>query len=120
MKLRHAVCLKGLVLLALVTTFVAMAQEPVQLQTANAMSRVSKRVNPEYPAAARQLNIQGSQEVLIVVNAQGDVEDVKVVKGNAMFTAATMAAVKQWKFTPLVKDGQAEKFSTTLTVNYTK
>jgi periplasmic protein TonB len=96
----------------------AMGQE--MITSANAMSRVVKKVAPEFPVAARQLNVTGFQEVQVTVNAEGDVEDVKVVKGNPMFTLASTAAVKQWKFTPLLKDGAPAKFMAVLTINYSK
>jgi TonB family protein len=96
------------------------AEEPAQLSTALAMARAAKKVNPEYPAAARQLGISGTQDVAITVNEQGDVLDAKVTKGNAMFSNASIAAVKQWKFTPYVKDGTALKFSTTIMFTYAK
>ncbi len=95
-----------------------MAQEAIP--TATAMTRIAKKVAPEYPAAAKQLNVSGSQEVQITVSATGDVEDAKVLKGNAMFTLASVNAVKQWKFQPLVKDGAAQRFTTVITINYQK
>jgi len=98
----------------------ALAQEPTQLATPTALARLVKKVAPDYPPAAKQLNVQGSQEVSITVNASGDVEDAKVVKGNAMFTQASLAAVKQWKFTPLLKDGAPVKFSAVILFTYTK
>lgn len=98
----------------------AWAQEPAQLATPTAMARVLKRVNPDYPPAAKQLNIQGSQEISITVGPSGDVEDAKVIKGNAMFTQASLAAVKQWKFTPLLKDGAPQRFTSVITFSYTK
>lgn len=96
------------------------AQDVNSLTTANALARASKKVMPEYPTAARQLHIQGQQEVEIMVSSQGDVTEAKVLKGNAMFTAASVAAAKQWKFTPLQKDGQAVKFSSVLVFKYVK
>jgi TonB family protein len=66
------------------------------------------------------LNVTGEQEVAITVGPQGDVEDAKVLKGNAMFSQASLAAVKQWKFTPLVKDGAPAKFTTVIVFNYQK
>jgi TonB family protein len=92
--------------------------EPLQLATASALSRVEKRVVPEYPIAAKQLKVSGASEVAITVDEQGDVVDAKIVKGNAMFSAASLAAVKQWKFTPLAKDGAPLKFGTVVTINY--
>jgi TonB family protein len=97
---------------------VVYAEEPLQIATASAMSRVTKKVAPEFPPAAKQLHLSGPQEVAVVVNSAGDVEEAKVVKGNAVFSSASLAAVKQWKFTPLVKDGQPTKFATVLLFNY--
>jgi len=97
---------------------VAVAQEPIT--TANALGRVVKKVAPAYPTAAKQLNVTGAQDVEIVVDEQGNVVDAKVLKGNALFTQASLAAVKEWKFQPLVKDGQPVKFTTVITFNYTK
>lgn len=95
-----------------------LAQEAIP--TANAMARVAKKVSPEYPPAAKQLNVSGTQEVQITVSPDGDVEDAKVLKGNAMFTQASLSAVKQWKFQPLVKDGSPQRFTTVIIFNYTK
>lgn len=103
---------------AVVTAAVAVAQEPIT--TANALGRVVKKVAPTYPTAARQLNVTGSQDVEIVVDEQGNVIDAKVLKGNALFTQASLAAVKEWKFQPLLKDGQPVKFTTVITFTYTK
>ncbi|MCS7042874.1 MAG: energy transducer TonB [Bryobacteraceae bacterium] len=105
-------------LVAVVAAAAAVAQEPIT--TANALGRVVKKVAPVYPTAAKQLNVTGSQDVEIVVDEQGNVVDAKVVKGNALFTQASLAAVKEWKFTPLLKDGQPVKFTTVITFNYTK
>lgn len=107
---------------ALLVIVVAAVAAPAQesITTANAMGRVVKKVAPAYPTAARQLNVTGTQDVEIVVDEQGNVVDAKVLKGNALFTQASLAAVKEWKFTPLVKDGQPVKFTTVITFNYTK
>lgn len=94
--------------------------ETVNIPTASAMTRVAKRVAPVYPAAARQLNVSGSQDVEITVDEQGSVVEAKVLKGNAMFSTASVSAVKLWKFTPLVQDGAAKSFTSVIVFNYTK
>lgn len=105
---------------AIATCAGVMAAETINIPTANAMTRVAKRVAPMYPAAARQLNVSGTQEVEITVDEQGSVVDAKVLKGNAMFSAASVSAVKQWKFTPLVQDGSAKSFTSVIVFTYTK
>jgi protein TonB len=106
------------VLVAVAAAFPAAAQE--EITTANALGRVVKKVAPAFPVAAKQLNVTGTQDVQITVDEQGNVTDAKVLKGNALFTQSSLAAVKEWKFTPLLKDGQPVKFTTVITFNYTK
>lgn len=106
------------VLVAVAAALPAFAQE--EITTANALGRVVKKVAPTFPVAAKQLNVTGTQDVQIVVDEQGNVTDAKVLKGNALFTQSSLAAVKEWKFTPLLKDGQPVKFTAVITFNYTK
>ena len=82
--------------------------------------RSAKKVAPEFPAAARQLNINGTLEVEIAVDESGSVVDAKVLKGNAIFSANSLTAVKQWKFTPLLQDGAARSFTSVIVFNYSR
>ena len=112
--------LRYLAILTLLMGFTALADDPTLIATASAMARATKKVSPDYPMAAKQLNVTGQQEVSIVVDLQGGVEDAKVIKGNAMFTQASLAAARQWKFTPLTKDGQPIRFSAVIIFNYAR
>lgn len=111
-------CAKWSVLLAVAAMMCVTAQEVQAISTATAMARVAKKVSPVYPPAAKQLNLSGQQDVSVVVGPSGDVEEAKVLKGNAVFSQASLIAVRQWKFTPLVKDGAPAKFSTVIVFNY--
>jgi len=104
--------------LALAAGTAAMADEAPTITTANAMVRATKKVSPQFPIAAKQLHITGSQEVQITVSKSGDVVDAKVLKGNAMFSQSSTTAAKQWKFSPLVKDGNPSEFTAVLVFNY--
>ena len=94
------------------------AADPVVMSTDAAMSLATKRVVPVYPVVAKQLHITGESDVKVVVDESGSVTDAKVVKGNAMFTSASVAAAKAWKFTPLTKDGTVTAFETTLVFQF--
>jgi TonB family protein len=116
---RNSLKFLGLVaVLALTAGTAVLADEPTMITTANAMVRATKKVSPEFPLAARQLHISGSQEVQVTVSKSGDVTDAKVLKGNAMFSNSSTAAAKQWKFAPLVKDGTASEFTAVLVFSY--
>ncbi len=114
---------KWAVLVAVLATIAVpslLSAETLSIPTASAMARVAKKVAPDYPAAARQLNVSGSLEVAITVNEAGSVTEAKVLKGNAMFSTSATSAVKLWKFTPMVQDGVAKSFTSVIVFNFTK
>ena len=53
-----------------------------------------------------------------VVNADGKVTSVRLVEGNTALSAATIAAVKQWRYRPYVRDGKAQPFQTVVIVDF--
>jgi protein TonB len=57
-------------------------------------------VTPDYPRAARAAGIEGEVEVAFTVTADGRVLDAEVVKATprGAFEAATLRAVRRWRF----------------------
>jgi TonB family protein len=65
-----------------------------------------KQTQPDYPAAARPLGVEGSVHLLLTLDAQGSVTGAEPLAGAAVLRAAAVAAVKQWKFRPVIRGGQ--------------
>jgi periplasmic protein TonB len=61
---------------------------------------------PEYPEAARTTGQEARVVLKIVVEKNGSVGKIQVLKGEEPFVSAAIAAVKTWKFTPARLDGQ--------------
>jgi protein TonB len=60
-----------------------------------------ERVVPEYPARARDLEIEGQVVLEVVLDRRGRPEpDIKVLKSVKLLDAAAIAAVRQWRFRP--------------------
>jgi TonB family protein len=76
------------------------------------------RVEPEYPEAARQKGIQGAVVLDVRIGRDGAVQDVKVMSGQRVLADAAIAAVKQWRFKPQVRAGQAVEMQTRVTLNF--
>jgi TonB family protein len=69
--------------------------------------RAESAPDPTYPEAARKAKLNGSVVVALAINAQGGVDDVKVVRSSdRRFEQSAMDAAKQWKFAPATKDGE--------------
>lgn len=69
--------------------------------------RLLRRVEPVYPPEAFAKKIQGTVEVEIVIDAAGHVAHTRVVRGVPQLDAAAENAVRQWLFSPALKDGRA-------------
>ncbi len=68
--------------------------EPIRIQKA------------AYPAEARKKRLQGEVIVKFAVSATGDVESVEVISGDPILAKAAVAAAKNWKFKPFIKNGK--------------
>ncbi len=63
--------------------------------------------DPEYTDSARKKKINGSVTLAMIVTAEGNVRDLKVVKGlDKGLDKQALAAVSTWKFEPATKDGK--------------
>ncbi len=75
---------------------------PARATTSNALVAISTP-QPPYPPEALRNGIVGNAEVEFVVNRDGSVSDVRVVKSNprGTFDRGVVSTVKKWQFQPL-------------------
>ena len=99
-------------------SFGMLANAEIRVPTDDAMKAATKKAAPEYPPIARQLKIGGKVEVDVTIDADGNVEAVKILSGNAMLTQSVVSAVKKWKFTPFTQDGTPTKAITALNFDF--
>jgi TonB family protein len=79
----------------------------LRVSETEARKAVLKKVEPEYPAMARQIRLSGQVQVDVVIAETGAVEKVSVIKGNVLLSNSAVSALKKWKFTPFA--GAANK-----------
>jgi TonB family protein len=79
----------------------------LRVSETEARKAVVKKVEPEYPAMARQIRLSGQVQVDVVIAETGAVEKVSVLKGNVLLSNSAVSALKKWKFTPFA--GAANK-----------
>jgi TonB family protein len=90
----------------------------MELSPSAAESDLLQRVEPDYPEAAREQNIQGTVVLQVHIAADGGVQDVQVVSGPAVLAEASSDAVKQWKFKPRMVKGSPVEMQTTITLKF--
>jgi TonB family protein len=65
--------------------------------------KVKSKVEPEYPAIAKQLNLRGRVKVEATIAADGHVVSTRVVGGNPVLASAATEAIKKWRFEAAAK-----------------
>jgi periplasmic protein TonB len=84
-------------------------EPPHRVSEAEATKAIKSRVDPEYPAMARQMKLVGTVKVDVFIDTGGKVEKVQVVRGNPLLTSAAATALKRWTFSPFTSEGKAVK-----------
>jgi protein TonB len=78
-----------------------------------------RRVQPNYPALAKQARIQGTVLLQAEISKTGDIQNLRVISGHPMLAPAALDAVKQWKYKPYILNGEPVEVETQITVNFT-
>jgi protein TonB len=76
------------------------------------------RVDPEYPLLAQVSQIEGVVILEAIVDQEGRVEGLKVLRSAPVFDQAALAAVRQWRYSPVILNGRPERFILTVVVSF--
>ena len=76
------------------------------------------RVQPVYPALARQARIQGPVQLRAIVSKAGTIERLTVESGHPMLVKAAVDAVQQWRYRPYLLNEEPIEIETEITVNF--
>jgi protein TonB len=77
-----------------------------------------RRVDPAYPDLAREARVEGIVILEARVDTRGRVADVKVLRGHPLLDEPALAAVRQWRYRPLLLNGEPTEFVLTVTVMF--
>jgi protein TonB len=95
------------------------AQAPVRIGGQIKTPALLHRVEPVYPDIAAAAHLTGLVILEAVVDATGCVESVKVLRsGHPLLDREAVAALKQWRYTPLMLNGTSTPFVLTVTFNF--
>ena len=71
-----------------------------------------------YPLLAQHMNVEGSVVLQALIGADGVIENLRVVSGPSILTAAAQQAVREWRFKPYVQNGTPVETKARITVNF--
>lgn len=85
----------GAVLLSVLIAITLFAQESGENRRT-----ILQRVQPQYPALARKLSIQGLVKLEVTVEADGTVKAMNTKGGHPLLVDAAQQAIRQWRWKP--------------------
>jgi protein TonB len=77
-----------------------------------------RKVQPEYPAIAKALHLEGSVVVKALIGRNGVIERTQVERGQQLLAKAAVDAVRQWRYRPYYLNGEPIEVETEITVNF--
>jgi TonB family protein len=83
-----------------------------------AVDHLESKVVPEYPEMGIANRIQNNEQLMIVIDEQGQVVDAEVKSGHPAFAKASLDAVKQWKYRPFMLNGAPVRVETIVYIPY--
>jgi protein TonB len=75
--------------------------------------------SPIYPKEAAEKHVQGTVRLEILVSRDGAVKEVNLLSGDPVLVAAAIDAVRQWRYKPILLNGQPVEAVTTVDVIFT-
>ena len=64
------------------------------------------------------MNVQGSVVLQALIGTDGVVQNLRVLNGPPILVSAAQQAVREWRFKPILQNGQAVESKAMITVNF--
>jgi TonB family protein len=82
-------------------------------------AKLISQAKPVYPPLAKQARISGTVNLAVIISADGNVTDIRVISGHPLLIPAALEAVKDWKYSPTLLNGEPVEVSTQVDINFT-
>jgi protein TonB len=90
-------------------------REPIRVGTIRE-SKLIFRPEPVYSELARRVRVSGTVVLDVQIDEEGNVSDVRVLSGHPLLAGAAVEAVRRWRYTPTVLNGEPVPVVATVTV----
>lgn len=94
-------------------------KDPLRRVSEIQASRLIRRVEPIYPHIAIASRVSGIVVLDVRVDEDGNVENIRVFSGHPLLREAAVEAVRQWKYSPTILNGEPVPVVATVTVIFT-
>ena len=80
--------------------------------------RLLQRVDPVYPALAKQTHLQGSVIIDAIIDEHGNIMEMKIVSGPPLLLQSALEAVRRWKYEPTYLNDEPVPVQLNVTVTF--
>jgi periplasmic protein TonB len=94
-------------------------KEPKKVSSGVQAARLVRKVAPEYPPLALAARIEGVVSLQVWIDEEGNVTSVDVLSGQHLLREAAVEAVRQWKYSPTILNGEPWPVLANVTVRFT-
>ena len=94
--------------------------EPIRVGGDIRAPRKVNDVKPIYPADAQAAGAEGQIRIEAVIGRDGSVARAEVVQGVPLLNTAALQAVRLWRYTPTLLNGQPVEVTMTVTVDFVR
>jgi protein TonB len=91
---------------------------PIRVSAGVIAGLILHKVDPVYPADARDAGISGAVVMRVRIDDQGKIEKLSVVSGPEKLHDAATTAVNQWRYKPYLLNGKPVFVDSMITVNF--
>lgn len=91
---------------------------PLRVSVGAQGARLIHKVLPIFPDLARRVGVSGVVVLQVSIDERGVVTGVRVVRGHPLLVPAAVEAVKQWRYSPTLLNGNPVPVRSTVTVSF--
>jgi TonB family protein len=95
-----------------------MRREPIRVGGNVQESKLVSKIDPVYPTEAKTAGISGVVILQATIDEEGAVADLKVLRGRPLLDQAAITAVRQWRYSPTLLNGEPVAVIATVTVAF--
>jgi TonB family protein len=93
-------------------------EAPVIVPANVTAASIVTQTTPEYPPQARANRIQGEVVLHAIIDKEGKISEVQIRSGDDTLAQAAVEAVRQWRYKPMLVDGEPREVDTIITVKF--
>ena len=94
-------------------------EKPLRIPSSVSQSQILYGPKPIYPHLALTARVEGTVRLQAVISREGRIEELRVLSGSPLLAGAALDAVRQWRYRPLLLNGQPVEIITEISVVFT-